>query len=221
MKNKIVLCLLLVACLIPSAVAYSSYHRTQNAPVDENTAVSVSIDDINGRNYTLTKDTDGESAEQMIKYFLGTIQNAQPIVALPDSLMGEKFFKVTISTGIKDEAYEYYFTTDPETCYLRSADGATYKIAAKDAETFITSEYAESLYGEAAMPTLTLSHTYDIQPDSAVWQYKNYTGSFVDADTSSLVFDHDESYELEGGLDLTFDITPDFCSVKITDDEGN
>lgn len=221
MKNKIVLCLLLVACLIPSAVAYSSYHRTQNAPVDENTAVSVSIDDINGRNYTLTKDTDGESAEQMIKYFLGTIQNAQPIVALPDSLMGEKFFKVTISTGIKDESYEYYFTTDPETCYLRSADGATYKIAAKDAETFITSEYAESLYGEAAMPTLTLSHTYDIQPDSAVWQYKNYTGSFVDADTSSLVFDHDESYELEGGLDLTFDITPDFCSVKITDDEGN
>lgn len=81
------------ACLIPSAVAYSSYHRTQNAPVDENTAVSVSIDDINGRNYTLTKDTDGESAEQMIKYFLGTIQNAQSIVALPDSLMGEKFFK--------------------------------------------------------------------------------------------------------------------------------
>ena len=159
MKNKIVLCLLLVACLIPSAVAYSSYHRTQNAPVDENTAVSVSIDDINGRNYTLTKDTDGESAEQMIKYFLGTIQNAQPIVALPDSLMGEKFFKVTISTGIKDESYEYYFTTDPETCYLRSADGATYKIAAKDAETFITSEYAESLYGKAAMPTLTLSHT--------------------------------------------------------------
>ena len=152
MKNKIVLCLLLVACLIPSAVAYSSYHRTQNAPVDENTAVSVSIDDINGRNYTLTKDTDGESAEQMIKYFLGTIQNAQPIVALPDSLMGEKFFKVTISTGIKDESYEYYFTTDPETCYLRSADGATYKIASKDAETFITSEYAESLTGKPQCP---------------------------------------------------------------------
>ncbi len=221
MKNKVVLMLLLVACLIPSAVAYSSYHRTQNAPVDETTASTVSIYDINGRNYTLTKDVDGEEAEQMIKYFIGSIKNAQSIVALPDSLMGEKFFKVTLSNGVKDESYEYYFTTDPGTCYLRSADGATYKLSESDAEMFITSEYAESIYGEAVMPTLTLSHSYDVQPDSAVWQYKNYTGSFVDADTTSLVFDHVESYELEGGIDLSFDTEPDYCTVVITDDDGN
>lgn len=221
MKNKIVLLLLLVACLIPSAVAYSSYHSTINAPVDETNASSVSIDDINGKSYTLTKDTDGEAAEQMIKYFIGTVKNAQSIVALPDSLMGEKFFKVTLSSGIKDETYEYYFTTDPTTCYLRSSDGATYKIAEADAEMFITSEYAESLYGEAAMPRLTISNSYDVQPDTAIWQYKNYTGSFVDADTTELVFDHLESYDLEGGIDLAFDIAPDFCSVKITDDDGN
>ena len=221
MKNKIVLCLLLVACLIPSVVAYVSYNTTQNAPIDESNAVSISIDDINGKNFSYTKEADGDTADQLIKYFLSAEKNAQSIVALPDSLMGEQFFKVSVSTGVKTETYEYYFTTDPTTCYLRTSDGATYKIAEADAETFITSEYAESLYGEAAMPTLTLSHSYDIQPDSAIWQYKNYTGSFVDADTSSLVFDHVESYELEGGIDLTFDLTPDFCSVKITDDEGN
>ncbi len=220
MKNKLVLCLLLAACLIPSVVAYVSYNTTQNAPIDENNAVSISIDDINGKNFSYTKEADGDTADQLISYFLGTVKNAQSIVALPDSLMGEKFFKVDLSSGAKTVTYEYYFTTDPSTCYLRSSDGATYKISQADAETFITSEYAESLYGEAAMPTLTLSHSYDIQPDSAVWQYKNYTGSFVDADTSSLVFDHTESYELEGGIDLTFDMTPDFCSVKITDDDG-
>ncbi len=220
MKNKLVLCLLLAACLIPSVVAYVSYNTTQNAPIDESNAVSISIDDINGKNFSYTKEADGDTADQLISYFLGTVKNAQSIVALPDSLMGEKFFKVDLSSGAKTVTYEYYFTTDPSTCYLRSSDGATYKISQADAETFITSEYAESLYGEAAMPTLTLSHSYDIQPDSAVWQYKNYTGSFVDADTSSLVFDHTESYELEGGIDLTFDMTPDFCSVKITDDDG-
>ncbi|MGN1409783.1 MAG: M23 family metallopeptidase [Eubacteriales bacterium] len=221
MKNKLILLLTLVACFIPSIVAYTSYNQTQKAPVDEKTAVSISIDDINERNYTLTKESDGDEADTMIKYFLGVREHAQSIVALPDSLMGEKFFKVKISTSVKDETYEYYFTTDPATCYLRASDGSTYKIAESDAEMFITSEYAESLYGEASMPTLTLSHSYDIQPDSAVWQYKNYTGSFVDADTSDLIFDHVESYELEGGLDLTFDMTPDYCSVKITDEGEN
>lgn len=219
MKNKFVLLVIFIACLIPSVVAYASYHQTQNAPVSDKTAVSVSIDDINGKNYTLVKKEDGDEADNIIKYFIGIRENAQSIVALPDALMGEKPFKVTIATNVKDETSEYYFTTDPTTCYMRASDGSTYKIAEADAEMFITSEYAESLYGEAVMPTLTLSHSYDIQPDSAVWQYKNYTGSFVDADTSQLVFDHVETYELEGGLDLSFDMTPDYCAVKVTDEE--
>ena len=38
------------------------------------------------------------------------------------------------------------------------------------------------------MPVLTLSNTYDVTPDKAVWQYKNYTGSYVDSDISSMIF---------------------------------
>ncbi len=221
MKNKVILALLLALCFIPSVVAVASYNSTKNAPVDESTANSISIDDVNGKNYTLYKTRDGDEADVIIQYFLSLPSKAQSIVALPDSLMGQHFFKVEISSPVRKQVAEYYFTTDPDTCYYRTSEGAAYKLDPTDAEVFITSKYAESLYEEAALPKLTLSGAYDIQPDSAIWQYKNYTGEFVDADVSEQVFEHVESYELEGGLDLSFDLLPDLCTVKITGSDDN
>ncbi len=220
MKNKIVLLILVIACFIPSAVAYASYNMTQNSPVDEKTAVSVSIDDVNGKNFSYTKETDGDTADTLIKYFLSVKQNASPIASLPDSLLDKQFFKVTISTKVRDEIYEFYFSPDPSTNYFRAPDGQTYKMSEADAEIFITTEYAESLYETSAMPILVLSNTYTVTPDKAIWQYKNYTGSYVDSDVSDLVAEAVERYEIEGGLDLKFDVNPDFCSVRITDADG-
>ena len=218
-KNKVLLAAVLVACFIPSAVAYSSYKNAQRAPIDENTAVKISITDVNDKSYTLSRSKDAE-AEDMIKYFLSLRSGAQSIVALPDSLLGVKPFKVTVSSPFREDTGEYYFSSDPDTCYMRLADGTTYKISEDDAKEFITSKYAESLYVSAAMPTLTLSNTYSVTPDTAIWQYKNYTGSFVDADVSAQVLDEDESYDLDGGIGLSFDIEPDYCSVSITSQDG-
>lgn len=221
MKNKIVFLIVLLLCFIPSVAAYASYNQTQNAPVDETNAVTISIDDVNGKKFTLTKEAEGDSADSLIKFFMSMKNNAQPIVALPDSLMGEKFFKITVGTGVKSEDYEFYFSADPTANYYRSNDGKTYKISEDDAAQFITSEYAESLYEQSAMPVLTLSHTYDVTPDTAVWQYKNYTGNYVDSDVSALVSPIVEPYEIEGGLDIAFDIKPDNCTVTVIDEAGN
>ncbi len=221
LKNKLIIAVVLLACLIPSVVAFTSYQHTQNAPVDESTATVISIDDINGKNFTERKQLNGDRADTLIRYFLGLKANAQSIVALPDSLMGHDFFKVTISSVVRSETFECYFSTDPSTCYLRASDGTTYKISEADAEEFITSEYAESLYGESAMPVLILSDEFDVQPDQAIWQYKNYTGEFVDSDTSGIVYDYLESYDVEGGINLSFDIEPDYCTVGIVGKDGD
>ena len=61
MKKKIIFIVLLVLCFIPTAVAVSSYYKTQNAPVDEKTAVRLVITDLNEKEYTFAK-SDGESA---------------------------------------------------------------------------------------------------------------------------------------------------------------
>ncbi len=220
MKKRLIFIAVILLCFIPSVIAYANYQKTQNAPVDEATAVKISIDDINGKNYTFTKEANPEKADELIGYFIGLKENATQIVALPDSLMGEKCFNVTLSTNIRNESYEFYFSPDPTTCYYRAHDGKTYKIAEDDAKEFISSEYAESLYSHATLPTLTLSQSHTVSPDAAEWQYKNYSGGFVDANVSDYVKDNVEFYELEGGLDIKFDSLPDYCNVKITDSDG-
>lgn len=216
MKNKLILLLVLLLCFIPTAVAYASYQQTQNAPVDDKTAVKISINDINQKNTTLEKQAEGDEADILIDFFLDLKTRAQKIPALPDSLLGQKCYHVTISNSVQDEEYDFYFSTDPATNYFRAADGSTYKIAEDDARRFITSQYAESLYTEAAMPVMTLSGTYDVTPDEAAWLYINYNGEYVDANTEGQVYNGVESYELDGGLSMAFDVNPDYCMVKVT-----
>ena len=62
MKKKIILLVVIIACLIPSLIAYLSHQNTQDAPIDIRTAVMVSIVDIDGKNYTYTKDKNNEEA---------------------------------------------------------------------------------------------------------------------------------------------------------------
>ena len=111
-KKKIIFVVLLLLCFIPTAVAVSSYYTTQNAPVDEKTAVRLTVTDLNEKEYTFAK-SDGESAQDMIRFFLTMQQNAASIVGLPDSLTGELFFKVTLSTNVKDATYRYDCNPDP------------------------------------------------------------------------------------------------------------
>ena len=219
MKNHIILAVLLLLCLIPTGVAINSYKETQNAPVDEKTAVLLSIDDVNGKNYLFEKGA-GEDAENMILFFLNMQKNATKIVALPDSLTGEQYFKVTISNSVKDNSYQYYFDPDPQACYFVDPDGLVYQIAEQDAREFIGTEYAESIYEAAAMPVLTLSGDHIVSPDTAEWRYKNYTGEYVISDTSSMVSADVENYSLEGGFELLFDQEPDYFAVKIQNDAG-
>ena len=219
MKNKVILVVLLVLCLIPTVIAVSSYNNTQNAPVDEKTAVQISISDINGKKSVFQRN-DSEEAENMIDFFLKMRNNASEIVGLPDSLTGKIPFKVTISSRVKQETYLFYFNPDPTTNYFQDPNGKAYQIKESDATAFITTEYAESIYETATMPVLTLSNTYSVAPDQAIWQYKNYTGLYVDSDVSASVEQKIEDYALEGGFDLQFDVRPDYFMVRVTDDEG-
>lgn len=219
-KKYIVLAVLLVLCLIPTGVAINSYKETQNAPVDEKTAVMLSIDDVNGKNYRFVR-SDGDNAENMILFFLNMQKNATKIVALPDSLTGQQYFKVTLANSVKQNDYAYYFDPNPQACYFVDHEGQVYQIAEQDAREFIGTEYAESIYEAAAMPVLTLSGDQIVSPDRAEWRYKNYTGDYVLSDTSALVTAEVESYSLEGGFELTFDQEPDYFSLSIQDDKGN
>ena len=221
MKKGIILLALAVLCCIPTVVAVASYNQTQSAPVDAKTATKVSIDDLNEKHFEFTKEQEGDEASKLIALFMQINRNASPISALPDSLTTEKCFKVTLSTTAKNETYLYYFSVDPTTNYYVAQDGKVYHIAEADAKEFITTHYAESLYKTSSLPVLTLSGAYSIVPDTAEWQYKNYTGEYVSSDVSAMVQSAEEEYELDSAFALAFDVVPDYFNVTITDASGN
>ena len=220
MKNKILLLFLIVACFIPSVVAYASYNNTQTAPIDDKTAAGITICDVNGKEFSYTRTAEGDTADNLINFFMNVRKNATALASLPETLQSEDYYRVVISSNVREETYQFYFSSDPTTNYFRDPNGQTYKMNEADAEVFIKTEYAESIYEMSAMPVLTLSGAVTVTPDTAVWQYKNYTGQYVDSDTTGLVASAVERYELEGGLDLDFDTEPDYCHVYVTDTEG-
>lgn len=222
-KNTVIIIIIAVLCIIPTIVAVVNYKTTKDAPVDMSTATKVTLNDISGHSYTFDCNSENEEeagqAKALINFFMQTNANATAISGLPDSLLGERFYNVTLENTARSESYEYYFSSDPATCYYRAQNGNTFKIAEEDAATFLATTYAESIYKDSTVPVLSVGQSA-ATPDAAVWQYKNYSGEYVDADTSSLVKDEVESYDLAGGLALSFDIEPDYCLVSIEDEDG-
>jgi len=224
-KNKLLIVIIVILCLIPSVVAVLNYKTSKTAPVDMSTATTVVINDIAGRTYQFDKASENTEesaqAEALINFFMKMNEDASSITGLPDSLLGEKFYKITLSNTAREESYEYYFSADPTTCYYRTQSGNTYKITEADAREFLATTYAESVYPSAALPVLTLAHTTAVTPDIAEWNYVNISGSLSKAVTDAYVTEEIESYDLSGGLDLAFDLNPDYCSVKVTDEAGS
>ena len=154
MKNKILLLFLIVACFIPSVVAYASYNNTQNAPIDDKTAAGITICDVNGKEFSYTRTAEGDTADNLINFFMNVRKNATALASLPETLQSEDYYRVVISSNVREETYQFYFSSDPTTNYFRDPNGQTYKMNEADAEVFIKTEYAESIYEMSAMPVL-------------------------------------------------------------------
>ncbi len=219
--KKLIYFIIIVALIVPSIIAVKSYYDAQNAPANSKNAISVTIDDVNGKSYTLTREENAAELTRLVDYFVGTSAKAVKIAALPDSVSTQKCFRVAISTPVKEVSYQYYLSTNPQLCYLVDpTQGRTYQLAEADAAKFLESKYAESLYEGATRPTLTLSGEHVVNPTDVKWSYKAYGDTFIEADNTSLVSSDKQSFELSGGLGINFDIAPNHCNVKAVDADG-
>ena len=214
MKNKLLLIILAVALFIPSFVAIASYTRTQNAPVTEKNATILTISDLAGQQFTFDKSKDDEGA-QVVDFFQTMNNRAMPITSLPDALVGSPFFKVTLSTITKESTYQYYFSTNPDDSYYVAPDGGTFRIDPQDSSKFIVTKYAASMYKEADFPAMMLSGQYNVKPNNAAWNYKNYSQSYTAANLDGVLSSETGSFDIEGGFDMAFSIEPDSVAVKI------
>lgn len=219
MKNKFLTILLVVAVFIPSVVSVVYYNKVNGGVADPHNTVSVTVKDVAGDTYVF-KRSDGEKATDMIAFFLNMNARATEISGLPSTIAENDFYQVTISTAVRDAGYKYYFTLISADCYFMDGDGKVYQIAEEDAQTFLESSYAASLYEYGTPPVLTLG-TGQAKPSASVWNFQNNAGEFTQADTSASTTNDTENYALEGGLVMNFSIRPDYFGVKITDQSTN
>ncbi|MCQ2456262.1 MAG: M23 family metallopeptidase [Clostridia bacterium] len=217
--KKIIYVIIAILLIIPTIVAIKSYNDAKNAPADARTITSVTIIDMNGDKYVLEKKEDDDVAARMIQFFLETNANATEIVGLPETVVGTDFYSVTLSTPVKGDTYQYYFSTDATLCYAVTPEGDTLQLAPGNAGAFLESTYAESVYG-TTQPVMTVSGEFTPAPYTAVWNFKANSGAFAEADTSRYTSDEAYEFDISGGLSVGFDLVPDLCNVKVTDTDG-
>lgn len=216
MKNKFITVILIILMLVPSVVAIISYSLQQGGQADVHNTIGIDLCDFYENVHSFKRD--GEN-EEMVDYFINTINNASEVTALPTSIEMGNYYTVTVFTTANKDGfgYKFYYTTNAADCYfMNGSDGKAYKIAEKDAEEFIKGAYSACLYENGIAPTLTLSGK-EASPDEAVWNFKNSDDEYVGYDCSAIVNNEVEKVSLEGGLSMSFSIEPDSFSVKITD----
>lgn len=219
-KNKILLTVLAVLILIPSVVSVVYYNTNKDGKIITDAATTLSIRDTEGVVYTFNKGENTDS-DAMIDIFYAMEAGAEKSVALPDAVAMSPSFTVTYSVAKRETKYEYYLSKGADNAYYLDSSGNAFHIKAADAEKFLVTSYAQSIYNESKVPVLTLSGEHTVSPATAEWMYKNTTGNYVAADTAALVASADQDFNLEGGFALELSEAADSFRIKVTNADGD
>ena len=223
MKNKLLAAVLILALFIPTVVAIISYSTSDRTTVvSADLAERLTVCDLDGREFVFESSTEEDKAT--ISQFQEMIDKASPIAALPEAIDGDAFYKVTFSVDKLETVYQFYFSPDGTDSYFVTSEGEARLVSADLAADFLTTDTAQSVYAGSHAPKLTLAGDFTVLPVDgedpvSSWMYINSTGSYVAAAFDKT--DAAESYDVDGGLALTFDREPDNLFVLVTDKDGN
>ena len=221
MKKTIIRLILVVLFVLPTVVALMNCHHVRTSPPSQKDVLSITIEDTAGKTVTYDRVKDGDKADEAIGLFYRINKKATPLEALPDGILGETPYKVIMSTGAKEGEYRYYFSTDPNVCYYSAPNGKSYQLGPDNAAEFLSSEFAGCYYENSGLPTLLLSGSMEIAPQSATWKFRDFRGEFVDVDLTDVLAEGKQSFDGNVFLSLSFknDVVPDSSHVTITDEE--
>lgn len=214
-RNKLLLAVLAIALFIPTVVAIINYNRAKTGPVDTKSIVSMTMSDLDGNQTVFDKEN--PDTEKIVDIFLKMKDTATPVATLPDALGAKPFYLVEMSNGEINYSYQYYFDISGKESYFMDGEGNAYMVNAEAATAFLATQYAASVYAGSNVPTLSISSGIDdVRPSEAKWAFKDSTGELVDVDCTSKIAAEKAVYPVEGGIDTSFDVPPDYLHVEIT-----
>ncbi len=219
LKTIVIAVICLIVLMIPTYLAVIVYKNAVNNPVTERAVAKMVLTDPDGKEYVFEKGktTDCEYGEihgGTISFFIGMHANAEKVSALPAALNGTDTFRATYYSYNLENVYTYYFSTDASAAYYVDAAGSAYHIARGDAEVFVNSLYALSLYKEAQAPVMTLgSDGTVIVPQSMTWRYQLTDSEYANA--VAAVSDEKKTVTVAGLPQFKFSRQPDYLLVQI------
>lgn len=212
-KQIAIVILCVIIALIPTYIAIT-YYLIEGNSLDVNYRVTVA--DNNGKFLSLTDEESIDVAEAVIR------MNKKLYAAgnLAITSLGEKYYTITIESEGHSASYKYYFSTNKdEKTIVRDAEGRYYYLDYNDAKKFLSLPCAHVFYESSVPPALSIFGGSDIMPHEGEWKFKNVSGSSAKVELE-LTRD-DITYSMNSSTKLSFSISPDKCTVKLTDSSGN
>ena len=211
-NNKWLIALLIVLLFVPAYIAVANYISVSSTPVTVDKATELTINDITGKTYT-------ENTDSTIAKLLDRInKNAIKLSTPPESLASADYFMVTYSEGKRATSYRYFFSLNPASVYYTDTDGISYLVAEEDAAEFLETKYAQCLYTEAYLPTLTNGENILI-PASYEWAYQTVGGTNI-AGTMVDTTENQVAYTGKNGLEFNFTRAPYTFDVTVKSADG-
>lgn len=215
-NNKFIIALLIIALFIPAYIGIANYIYIESTPVTLDTATEIQIkDNISGTVYV--EKPDSEIAKLFSEIANGT--KSVKIDELPTALSGENNFIVSSVDGARKTDSLYYILKDSGTGYFVDSKGTAYKIDAAQVAAFLETKYAQSLYSDAYVPSLTNGENV-ILPTDYTWAYTTASGAnTIDASVTKKAEDV-VTYTSNNGASLAFARQPDVFTVTVKDQNG-
>ena len=92
---------------------------------------------------------------------------------ISDNVVTEAPLTVKLISSINTKTLVCYFSFTEGASYCIDENGVYYKISAEDSERFLSSVFAESLYEESVIPSLSTADGDAIIPSDVSWYYLN------------------------------------------------
>lgn len=217
MKKRIItLAIVALILILPTVIAVSSYIYSKSNPVTKNSVTKIAMSMPNGDVLTFAKNEKGSGT--MYDNLFGMNSNADSVTSLPSDASNYKIFKVKYSSYNRVWEYTYYLTSDPDNCFYRDHENKLYHISKKSAAAFLKTKYATEIFPDAAQPVLNVGTSLNVLPNEITWKYLATTGKFVDGNIKT--DSAKPTCNVSGGLQLSFDVVPDYIYVVIKNSDG-
>ncbi len=213
-NNKWIIALLIVALFIPTYIAVGNYIYMSGTPVSMEDADKIEIKDtVSGMIYNENKGSD------IVTLLTEMDKSATPINSLPSELSGHSNFSVTAIDGGRKTSSQYFIIKDKAIGYRVDSKGAAYELDEGAVAQFLDTKYAQGLYEDASLPTLT-NGTNEILPLNYTWAYTPASGNgTVNASLTKTSADT-VTYTSKSGLSLKFSRVPNSFTVVIKAADG-